>query len=62
MQDAAFIHGLVDDIMEKEVDTLVLSDRQKYNKVMPVLLRLGNLVSVHGTAFCIKCTSSKLYK
>ena len=49
MQDAAFDHGLVDDIMEEEVDTLVLSDRQKYNKVMPVLLRLGNLVSVHGT-------------
>ena len=62
MQDAAFDHGLVDDIMEEEVDTLVLSDRQKYNKVMPVLLRLGNLVSVHGTAYCIKCTSSKLYK
>ena len=49
MQDAAVEHGLVDDIMEEEVDTLVLSDRQKYNKVMPVLLRLVNLVSVHGT-------------
>lgn len=42
-------HDMVDDIMEEEVDTLVLSDKQKYNKIMPVLLRLGNLVSVHGT-------------
>ena len=42
-------HDIVDDITEEEVDTLVLSDKQKYNKIMPVLLRLGNLVSVHGT-------------
>ena len=42
-------YAMVDDIMEEEVDTLVLTDKQKYNKVMPLLLRLGNLTSVHGT-------------
>ena len=42
-------HDMVDDLIEEEVDTLVLSDKQKYNKIMPILIRLGNLVSVHGT-------------
>ena len=44
-----FENALEDDIVEEQVDTLVLTDRQKYNKIMPFLLRLGNLISVHGT-------------
>ena len=47
--DDVFENALADDIVEEEVDTLVLTDRQKYNKIMPFLLKLGNLISVHGT-------------
>ena len=47
--DDVFENALADDIVEEEVDSLVLTDRQKYNKIMPFLLKLGNLISVHGT-------------
>ena len=49
MQEEWIGEALIDDLMEEEVDTLVLSDKQKYNRVMPVLIQLGNLISLHGT-------------
>ena len=41
-------NNVVDDVLEQEQD-FVLNDKQKYSMVMPILLRIGNMISSHST-------------
>ena len=38
-----------EDLNDDEHDFRVLSDREKFKMVMPVLLKIGNLIACHGT-------------